>query len=120
MAIGAVLLVGCGSQISQRRVAPTQKGADGAYPAQGDKHVRSRPYLLYTHCGIEWAKIKGTFWRATPGLSDGDGNPPPGWGNPFQAGTLTVLSRTRARFRSSAGSVTFERTTRAGPPFICA
>jgi hypothetical protein len=64
--------------------------------------------------------IDGTYWRATRRLSDDSGNPPRGWGNPYQQGTLTLLSRTRARFRSAAGGVTFQRTTRSGPPFICA
>jgi len=76
-------------------------------------------YQLYTHCGIEWARIDGTFWRARHPLSDGNGNPPRGWGNPLQAGTLTVLSRTTARFTSPAGSVTFQRTARTRPPFVC-
>jgi hypothetical protein len=31
---------------------------------------------------------RGVFWRATRPLSDGNGNPPPGWGNPFQEGRL--------------------------------
>lgn len=80
---------------------------------------RSEPYRLYTHCGIEWTRIHGTFWRAVKPLSDGNGNPPPGWGNPFQQGTLTFTSTTTAVFRSAAGSVTFHRTGRTRPPFLC-
>lgn len=78
-----------------------------------------RPYQLYTHCGIQWAKIDGTFWRAKHPLSDGSGNPPVGWGNPFQHGTLVFMSPAAARFDSPAGSVTFERTSRRQPPLIC-
>lgn len=92
-----VLVAGCGSKMT----------------------YRGRPYGLYTHCGIEWAKIDGVFWRATRPLSDGNGNPPPGWGNPFQQGTLTLTSRTTAEFSSPAGGVTFERTERTRPPVIC-
>jgi hypothetical protein len=80
---------------------------------------RGTPYRLYTHCGIEWARINGTYWRAKPPLSDGSGNPPPGWGNPFQEGTLARTSSSTARFNSPAGSVTFQRTTRTRPPVIC-
>lgn len=79
-----------------------------------------QPFALYTHCGIEWAKIGGTFWRAKRLLSDGSGNPPVGWGNPFQEGTLAFISPTTARLDSSAGSVTFERTSRKRPPMLCA
>jgi hypothetical protein len=78
-----------------------------------------RPYQLYTHCGIQWAKINGTFWHAMHPLSDGNGNPPVGWGNPYQNGRLVLNSSAMARFDSPAGSVTFERTSRQRPPIIC-
>jgi hypothetical protein len=77
--------------------------------------TRSEPYRLSTHCGIEWAKILGAFWKAARPLSDGHGNPPSGWGNPLQQGTLTFSGRGTAVFRSVAGSVTFHRTTRPQP-----
>jgi hypothetical protein len=104
--IFAVMVVGCGSQ--KRPTAPRAASAG-----------RGTPYRLYTHCGIEWARIHGTFWRATQPLSDGNGNPPPGWGNPFQAGTLTLRNRTTAEFSSRAGSVTFTRTARTRPAILC-
>jgi hypothetical protein len=78
-----------------------------------------RPYQLYTHCGVKWAKIDGTFWRAKHPLSDGSGNPPAGWGNPFQDGTLVFVGPTTVRFGSPAGGVTFERTSRTESPTIC-
>jgi hypothetical protein len=81
--------------------------------------TRSEPYRLYTHCGIEWARIDGAFWQAAKRLSDGHANPPAGWGNPYQAGTLTFSRPTIAIFRSAAGSVKFHRTARATPPFLC-
>ncbi|MGZ6616382.1 MAG: hypothetical protein ACXVFQ_18365 [Solirubrobacteraceae bacterium] len=78
-----------------------------------------RPYQLLTHCGITWARIRGTFWKADRPLSDGHGNPPAGWGNPYQAGTLRFTSVRTAIFTSPAGSVTFHRTTRTRPAVIC-
>jgi len=84
-----------------------------AQPHSGRSH---RPY---THCGIEWAEIDGSFWRATEPLSDGNGNPPAGWGNPVQQVTLVLISPTTARFDSPVGSVTFKRTSRRRPPVIC-
>jgi hypothetical protein len=36
-------------------------------------------------------------------LTDGAGNPPSGWGNPYQDGTMTLLSPSTAVFRDSAG-----------------
>jgi hypothetical protein len=103
----ATLAAGCGSNATA-----TGPAATGAH--------RGTPYTLLTHCGIEWAKIDGTFWRATRPLSDGSGNPPPGWGNPSQQGTLTFTNRTTAEFDSPAGKVTFKRTDRKQPPFLCA
>jgi hypothetical protein len=101
----AVLAGGCGSK-------PTVAG-----PATSGH--RGQAYRLYTHCGVAWARIDGTFWRATRPLSDGNGNPPPGWGNPFQDGTLTFSSPTTAEFSSPAGGVTFKRTERTQPPVVC-
>jgi hypothetical protein len=101
----AAVAAGCGSQTASRRLT---RSAD-----------RGQAYQLYTHCGIQWARIGGVFWRATQQLSDGNGNPPPGWGNPFQQGRLTFSSRTTAEFSSPAGRVTFERTRRTRPPVIC-
>lgn len=98
----AVAVAGCGSS-----TAMTTRAHAG------------RPYQLYTHCGVKWAKIDGTFWRAKHPLSDGSGNPPAGWGNPFQDGTLVFVGPTTARFDSPAGGVTFERTSRTEPPTIC-
>jgi hypothetical protein len=80
---------------------------------------RGEPYRLYTHCGIQWAQINGRWWRAQHRLSDGNGNPPAGWGNPFQAGTLSLTTKSTARFTSTAGTVTFRRTDRSHPPLIC-
>jgi hypothetical protein len=102
-----VLVTACGSDEApkdDRAVTGTTEG---------------EPYELYTHCGIEWAKIDGTMWRARPALSDGSGNPPPGWGNPSQKGTLTFVDTETAVFTSTAGTVTFHRTRRDEPPVLC-
>ncbi|MBV8945954.1 MAG: hypothetical protein JOZ95_11080 [Solirubrobacterales bacterium] len=101
-----VVVSGCGSRTSSPATRQTTAHA-------------GRPYQLYTHCGIDWAKINGTFWRAQHPMSDGSGNPPAGWGNPLQDGTLVFINPATARFDSSAGSVTFERTSLKQPPFIC-
>ena len=64
--------------------------------------------MLYTHCGIEELRVDGTFFITETPLHDGQGNPPPGWGNPYQAGTVTV-SGSQAVFEDGDGHVvTFE------------
>ena len=65
--------------------------------------ARSMAYDLYTHCGVDEAKIGARFYEAVTPLSDGNGNPPAGWGNPYQAGTMTLVSATEAVFTDKAG-----------------
>lgn len=69
--------------------------------------AQAQPFELYTHCGIDRSLIEfdGSFWEATgPGpLSDGSGNPPPGFGNPFDRGSITRTSHDTAVFVSSDG-----------------
>jgi hypothetical protein len=60
-------------------------------------------YDLYTHCGIDEARIGNQYFEANPPLSDGSGNPPPGWGNPYQAGTMTLVSPAEAVFTDTSG-----------------
>ncbi|WP_421742932.1 hypothetical protein [Cellulomonas sp.] len=48
-------------------------------------------FSLYTHCGIHELTYDGGWYVRQGGrLDDGSGNPPDGWDNPTQAGTLTV------------------------------
>lgn len=49
------------------------------------------PYELYTHCGIHELVHQGQWYVREAGvLSDGNGNPPRGWGNPMQSGWIVV------------------------------
>ena len=50
------------------------------------------PTRLYTHCGIKELRVEDTFFIAETPLDDGQGNPPPGWGNPCQDGACSFLS----------------------------
>ncbi|MFH8259541.1 hypothetical protein [Streptomyces roseolus] len=65
--------------------------------------VRTIAYELYTHCGIDEARVGSTYFEAETPLSDGSGNPPDGWGNPTQLGTMTLTSETEAVFTDGAG-----------------
>jgi hypothetical protein len=90
-ALAAGLLAGCASAASP-----------AAAPAAGTTTPKPVPYNLYTHCGIDHAQAGDQYYEATPPLSDGSGNPPPGWGNPYQPGTMTVISATQAVFTDKA------------------
>ena len=76
----------------------------------------ARPFTLYTHCGVLSAWIDGELWLADPPLTDGSGNPPPGWDNPTDRGTLRKLSRNRAVFRSRSGKIAYFTRAKPGTP----
>jgi hypothetical protein len=104
-ALAAGLLAGCASVASP-----------AAAPAARTTTPRPVPYNLYTHCGIDYAQVGSRYYEATPPLSDGSGNPPPGWGNPYQPGTMTVISATQAVFTDKAGHrVVFTLVPSGGP-----
>ncbi len=46
------------------------------------------PFDLLTHCGISETLVGGTYFEADTPLV-GPGNPPKGWANPYQRGTMT-------------------------------
>lgn len=88
----ALLFSACGS------TSPAQR-APASQPRTGTS------YSLYTHCGVREARIGHAYYVADHPLDDGQGNPPPGWGNPNQAGTITTPSPSVAVFRDALGHV---------------
>ncbi|MEV6106534.1 hypothetical protein AB0M28_17705 [Streptomyces sp. NPDC051940] len=93
LTMSAGLLAGC-----------AQAGAEtAAPPAHTSPPPQTIPYDLSTHCGIEEARIGTTYYEAVPPLTDGSHNPPEGWDNPTQRGTMTLISDTEAVFRDTRG-----------------
>lgn len=109
LVLAAAVLSGCGDD--DRTEGPAQEAIDNQPPyGPGVQVGESYDYDLYTHCGIEWARIDGVWWQTAP-LDDGNANPPDGWGNPYDAGRLVVDTETTATYTSEAGTaVEFERT----------
>lgn len=86
----------CGvpTNLSSRLLPPTTKTATPAVP-----------FDLYTHCGVNELLINGKHFQRIGGpLTDGSGNPPRGWGNPYQHGTLSI-SGSVAIFRDKVGHI---------------
>jgi len=67
--------------------------------------VTERELTLYTHCGVLSAWVDGALWLASPPLSDGSGNPPPGWDYNDTPGIWRELGEGRAEFRARSGKV---------------
>jgi hypothetical protein len=97
--VAAGTVVACGSSASVLPGAPAST-RPAVTRVAAPKQV---PYNLYTHCGIYYARIGNRYYVATHPLSDGSGNPPSGWGNPYQAGTLTLVSPAEVVFTDRAG-----------------
>jgi hypothetical protein len=93
----AVVLAGCGG-------GPAPLAAGSSRPSTAAVAAGpAPPYQLYTHCGIDEARIGNRYYEAVHPLSDGQGNPPAGWGNPYQPGTMTLRPPAAAVFRDDAG-----------------
>jgi hypothetical protein len=101
-AVMAVVLTACGSGPAAQPTTPARPSTTAGTTAAAAAGP-ARPYQLYTHCGIDEARIGSRYFEAVHPLSDGQGNPPPGWGNPYQPGTMTLLSTAEAVFRDHAG-----------------
>ncbi|MEU3690570.1 hypothetical protein [Streptomyces narbonensis] len=110
LALVAGVLTGCvaeadGGTTTVRATPPGQAAPPApATPSEpAAPSVQVTPFELYTHCGIDEARIGSTYFEAVTPLSDGSGNPPEGWGNPTQRGTMTLKSTTEAVFTDDAG-----------------
>ena len=60
-------------------------------------------FTLYTHCGIHRAYFDGRHWIIDPVFSNDNINPPPGWGNPIDEGTMELAADDLARYTSESG-----------------
>jgi hypothetical protein len=90
-------VVACSATAPNHPDASTRSGPGAAGQTSG---VR---YELLTHCGVDEARVNGRYYEAVTPLNDGNGNPPPGWDNPFQAGLMTVTSAQSAIFTDDRG-----------------
>lgn len=118
IAVGAAVILGACSTGNAAH-GTRHDGSPRAVAATGGS---PRPYQLYTHCGIDEARIGNRYFEAVHPLSDGNGNPPAGWGNPYQQGTMTLLSPSEAVFRDNAGHQVLFRLRSGATSFkhVCA
>ena len=115
--------VGCAgpSQLSPAATAPATRSAPpgpnmtaglGIVASANARSARSPtsrtvtatiPYQLFTHCGVHEALVGKAYYIASPVLADASGNPPPGWPNPYDSGTMTTFSDGTADFSDNDG-----------------
>ncbi|HEV2374859.1 MAG TPA: hypothetical protein VGS19_22205 [Streptosporangiaceae bacterium] len=116
LAVTVLMLGACSNQAP----APVAGGDGPSHTVTAGRSAQ--PYQLLTHCGIDEARIGSRYFEAVHPLSDGQGNPPAGWGNPVQQGTITLLSRTEALFRDHAGHLVLFRLRPGATTFkhLCA
>jgi len=115
-ATSAVGRVDAPGSMSPAPASPSGTAADSAEALAGVPGAPV-PYVLHTHCGIRGADIGGVWFAADPPLVEAGGNPPAGWGNPDQPGTITLLSATEAVFADDLGhEVRFHADEAARPP----
>lgn len=95
--MGSVVLTACATATSVAVSSSAhQPGGTGGV-------VHAGPFALYTHCGIHELAFEGRYYTRVGGtLSDGQGNPPAGWDNPYQRGSLVVES-SQAFFSDAKG-----------------
>jgi hypothetical protein len=114
-ALGAALLLtsACGSAKGS--------GSGGTVTsAPSVRPVESIRFSVYSHCGIESARIDGHWWHADPPLyNDERTGPPEGWDNPYQEGRLTVESAERAVFEALGQQIVFVPAPDNQPVRIC-
>ena len=63
----------------------------------------SYPFRLLTHCGIGPIYFDGWAWVPRSSLAGLEPNPPPGWGNPFEVGTVRLITGNALVLTSRAG-----------------
>jgi hypothetical protein len=120
-----VLLATCGPEAAP---APALGQAISCNPestgipcVEGVEVGEEYPYRLYTHCGIRSAYFNAQWWIADPVLED-NYNPPQGWGNPFDVGTMQMTQKNRLLYLSAGGETAEFRPLAPGEeyrPFPC-
>jgi len=119
-ALPIVLLVAACSGADDLVDGPAQADIDGEPPyGIGAEVGATYDYTLYTHCGIKWTRIDGVWWQASTPLNDGNANPPPSWGNPYDAGEMEIVDEATAIYRGGPSDVEFKRTEIVEAPFAC-
>lgn len=120
IAVLALFVAACSDEASGVVDGPADEDVADERPyGPGAEVGETYEYVLYVHCGVRWARLDGVWWETKP-LDDDSANPPDGWGNPYDAGTMTLVDDHTAEYAGGPGTtVRFERTELSEVPFEC-
>ena len=99
--------------------APTGCTTEGTEPPCGPGMVAGHeyPFMAGVHCEFRGLFADGRPWVPEGGsVGDGNGNPPPGWGNSGDLGVVTLQDAGRLVFESSTGQRVPMRPRRPDDP----
>ena len=107
-------------QACESAVTPPTRKEAASYSESPPPSGESVKFSVYTHCGVESARIGGHWWHATPPLyGESASSAPAGWDDPSQEGQLTVESSERAVFEAEGTQVVFVPSATNEPVRIC-
>jgi hypothetical protein len=102
-AAAAVVLVAAGVVFAVTRPTPGPGPVTPAPAASPSASARPFSFDLLTHCGVDEAKIGDTYFEAEQPIIGPATTAPAGWDNPYQRGTMTLLSPDTAVFHDDRG-----------------
>lgn len=100
-AAAAVVVVTGGVLFAVTQPAPGVPGTTAVAPVA--PAAQAFPFDLYTHCGVDEAKIGDVYFEAESPLVGSARSAPAGWDNPYQRGMMTLVSPATAVFRDGRG-----------------
>ncbi|HET6706712.1 hypothetical protein [Amycolatopsis sp.] len=102
-AAATVLVAGAIAAVATRPEPAAAPPGTPPPPAPSPTPVVLPDFPLFTHCGVDEAKIGDRFYEAETPLIGPARSAPPGWDNPYQEGTMTLTSPAAAVFRDDSG-----------------
>lgn len=107
-------------ELSNAGAIPDQLIDDAPPYGVGTRTGVGYQYLLLVECGLEWARIDGSWWTTAVARTSGSSNPPEGWDIAYDEGLLYLLDDTTADYQRRFGdSIRFTRTDPAAEPPDC-
>jgi hypothetical protein len=96
LAVVLIGLAGCSQRPSEPSPRPLASGESAQIGLQ-------YAVTVLTHCGLRHVAFDGSTWAIEGVLDDGSMNPPDGFGNPEDHGSVVLQSHDTGTYRSEQG-----------------